>query len=95
MTNIEIHGIAGLEADIIVEKIFEILKDRERIDLEKMVITVINSRVFNKNCRRQQFLRVIDSNPLHATEIIGWIKLLKLGLDIEYLALDKFIPNTK
>jgi|GEM_PF-1532269 len=89
MPNIEIHGCADPET--MVGPIFDLFKGEEYAN--DMVVTICKDKVLNKDGRAQPFLRLVNSCQDHSDEIIE--KLRTLHIDIEHLALQKFVSKSE
>lgn len=89
--NIEIMGMAPMNAKELKEKIFK------RICLlncklnKEVVISVIDSHVENSEAFYRPFLRIYDSED-HRSELSFLLEMFKM--DIEFILLREFVPKS-
>lgn len=89
MPNIEIHGLPREEAEELRDKVFDLFKDKPYA--RDMVVTIyptIIRDIFNTN---QPFIRLVSTDQSYIQEILGWLP--SLGLDIEHVRLEAFLPK--
>lgn len=88
MPNVEIHGLPLEEARRTRSVVFNLLKGRSYV--WDMVVTIYPTEVENRKGDSQPFFRLANSHEEISEEIIE--VLHHMGMDVEYLRLDKFIP---
>lgn len=91
MPNIEIHGFDEKEAEKLREDIFALFQGNSYFD--DMVVTIYPNTVKNRDRHDQPFVRLVKSSETQSQEMIEQLHLL--GIDVEYLRLEKFIPKNK
>ncbi len=89
MPNVEIHGEAPWKAEDLSKEIFELFADKPYV--EEMVVTIYGTIVTDFKGNIQPFIRLVNSCQEHSEEIIERLKIL--GIDIEHLKMESFIPK--
>jgi len=89
MPNVEIHGLYLTEAEDLRGRIFGLFQDKPYV--EEMVVTIHPTAVKDVHGDDQPYLRLANSDQSHTEEILG--RLRTLGIGIEHLKLEGFIPK--
>lgn len=89
--NVEIHGMSDWIAARLESKIFKLFGDKPYI--EEMVVTIYRTIVRDFKGNSQPFIRLVNSCQEHSEEIVENLKTL--GIDVEHLKLESFIPKEK
>lgn len=90
MPNIELHGFNKKTGETLSLKIHQAFLGKSY--QKDYVISIFSTRVVDYEAMLQPFIRLVSTPHDHNKEILT--ELHKLGVDVEYLELSKFIPKS-
>lgn len=93
MPNIEIHGMPMAQARKLRSDIWEVFRGSPYLD--EMVVTIFPTEVKDRKGRSQPFVRLANSCQEHTPEIILVLNHMGMGMDVEHLKLEAFVPRKK